>query len=175
MFDISQARRLATMATNARLEQIELEEDTEYEFLREQEKDIMRLMMDEEYINFCFNWIDDRIQMASQQECRKISLKNSDAGFLVSFDSWQYKFLPLYFSSSIIDRRNKTNFDQTAAEELRGILTRFPWINIDDGDLICTIILATMEYHILPLYQESGYSVTPFEVSEDVRGFYLSW
>lgn len=175
MFDISQARRLVTMATNARLGQVELEEEAEFEFLQEQEKDIVRLMMDEEYINFCFDWIDDRIQQASQQECRKISLENSDTGFLISFDSWQYEFLPLYFSSIIIDRRNKTNFDQTAAEELRDILSRFPWINIDDGDLICTIVLATMEYHILPLYQESGYSVTSFEIDEEFRGFHLSW
>lgn len=173
MFDISQARRLATMAAHSRQNEIELEEEAEFQFLQEQEKDILRLMIDGEFLNFLFDCIDDNIQAVSKEGVRDfmISRNSLDAVEMNMEDRDGNKWYIMLYCSRSYSRKTHPFVD-----EMRGIVERFPWINFDDAELMAPIVLATLDNIILPLYQEEGYSIGCYDDGCDrLNGFVVSW
>lgn len=143
MLDISQARRLSTIASNRINDERELEE----EVLLDWEQQVIDFMSDPEVLDVMCDIVDDLIRDAAdagENECRLYDVE--DLGYIGPTEPYP--------------SRRHTNIISTYRDDIVSLFDAYDFLDTRRADdEICSITTSILETIVLPLYEEQGYII----------------
>lgn len=144
MLDISQARRLSTIARNKISDERELEE----EVLLDWEQQVITFMSDPEVLDVMFDIVDDLIRNAADAGKNEFHLYDvEDLGYIGPF---------LPYPSDVVP----TNIITSYRNDIVSLFDAYDFLDIRNADgEMYSITASILETIVLPLYEEQGYII----------------
>lgn len=156
MLDISQARRLSTIARNRMAAQEELEDEIQFDW----EARAVELMADPELIDFLCDFVDEGLRGAAN---------HGDNSIVITAITRTWRGERQHGISMSSDNYSSYNLFAANYDDIASIFAKYDFMDVSAQDDVFEILCAMFQNIIAPLYEEQGYSVW---VDDDVDGSY---